>query len=193
MQKEISFIAVLFCLSWAVWAHADAVYLNDGKRIEGTILQESKYFVKIEVKGVPMTYYINEIKNIERSQLSQPQAQVASQSQQIPDETRQLIRRFLEINGVREGISRRLQEAIDKDAPENREKLRQLLSADEIVDRLVPIYANHYTVDEINQLIQFYSSPLGHKQLELAPAIMEETVQQSLKYFQDKLPPPVKK
>lgn len=41
-------------------------------------------------------------------------------------------------------------------------------------DELVSIYASHYSESEIQQLLQFYSSPVGRKTLAEAPKIARE-------------------
>ena len=46
---------------------------------------------------------------------------------------------------------------------------------EELVDLIVPIYAKHYTTEDINGLIAFYQTPLGQKMLTSLPAIMQES------------------
>ena len=188
MRRTFFLVAVLCCSNWGATIDADTLHLTDGKKVEGKILEEGRYSVKIEVKGLPMTYYFNEIQDITRDQPPDMAPEEADDAQ-VPEETRQLILRLFDVNGVREGIAQRLEETISKNPPEDQEFLRQRLFANEIVDRLVPVYAKYYTVEEINQMLEFYSSQVGQKQIELLPVIMEETVQVSLQYFQDKLPP----
>jgi hypothetical protein len=43
----------------------------------------------------------------------------------------------------------------------------ELFSFDSYISDLTEIYAKHYTLDEIIQLINFYSSPLGKKNLQI--------------------------
>ena len=42
----------------------------------------------------------------------------------------------------------------------------------EIMKQAPPIYARHFTLDEINQLIAFYKSPVGIKAMKELPAVM---------------------
>lgn len=46
-----------------------------------------------------------------------------------------------------------------------------------LIMEIVPIYARHFTPDEIKGLIAFYSTPLGKKSIEAMPAIMDECLQ----------------
>jgi len=45
---------------------------------------------------------------------------------------------------------------------------------DGLVKVLIPIYARHYSTDEINSLIEFYQTPLGQKMMSAAPQIALE-------------------
>jgi hypothetical protein len=46
---------------------------------------------------------------------------------------------------------------------------------EEMEDLFVPIYADHFTEEEIDEWIAFYQSPLGRKISELQPTLIEET------------------
>ena len=43
------------------------------------------------------------------------------------------------------------------------DKYRQLISIDELQNRLVQVYDKHYTSDELNDLLKFYDSPFRKK------------------------------
>ncbi|MCC2954541.1 DUF2059 domain-containing protein [Massilia sp. IC2-477] len=45
---------------------------------------------------------------------------------------------------------------------------------DEMLNEMVPLYANNYTVDEIKQLTTFYKSPVGRKMMTLTPKLSAE-------------------
>jgi hypothetical protein len=44
-----------------------------------------------------------------------------------------------------------------------------------LIDSLVPIYASRFTQTELNELVKFYSSPIGRRLTELQPVMMEES------------------
>src|SRR5215831_6951697 len=48
------------------------------------------------------------------------------------------------------------------------------VKAEELVDRIVPIYAEHFTTDDVNALIQFYKTPIGRKLVAETPGLMRE-------------------
>ena len=52
---------------------------------------------------------------------------------------------------------------------------------DELIDEIVPLYARHFTVAEINQLSAFYKTPVGQKMIATMPAVMNEAMQISQK------------
>jgi len=49
-------------------------------------------------------------------------------------------------------------------------------SMDDLVEMLIPIYQNHFTLEDIQQLIVFYKSPIGKKYSENAPLVMKESM-----------------
>lgn len=49
--------------------------------------------------------------------------------------------------------------------------------SNEFIGRLVPVYQKHFTADEVDGMVKFYSSPLGQKVLTEMPAAMAEATQ----------------
>ena len=45
---------------------------------------------------------------------------------------------------------------------------------DAMIDEMVPLYANNYTVAEIKELAAFYQSPVGRKMMSLSPKLAAE-------------------
>lgn len=56
-------------------------------------------------------------------------------------------------------------------------EFRKEVSADELTERLLPIYDRHLSPAEVKELIRFYESPLGKKVLAAMPAITSESMQ----------------
>jgi uncharacterized protein len=46
----------------------------------------------------------------------------------------------------------------------------------ELIEKLVPVYANHFTHEEVKALLAFYRSPLGMKTLKELPLIANESL-----------------
>ena len=49
--------------------------------------------------------------------------------------------------------------------------------ADEMIEQLLPLYADTYTLEEIRQLTAFYASPLGRKMQAGAPMLMKRSAE----------------
>ncbi len=47
---------------------------------------------------------------------------------------------------------------------------------EDLVDMEVPIYASHFTLTEINQIIAFYSTPTGKKVIQEMPSVLQESM-----------------
>jgi uncharacterized protein len=50
---------------------------------------------------------------------------------------------------------------------------------DDMLDAMEPVYEKHFTKGDIDALIAFYSTPVGHKMLVELPAITQEAMQAS--------------
>jgi uncharacterized protein len=46
-----------------------------------------------------------------------------------------------------------------------------------MVNDLAAVYANNFTVDELNKLLAFYQQPVGQKLLQQSPAITQQAIQ----------------
>jgi uncharacterized protein len=44
----------------------------------------------------------------------------------------------------------------------------------ELTDQIAPVYARHFTADELRTLVAFYRQPLGQKLLEKMPVLLQE-------------------
>ncbi|TWI65275.1 hypothetical protein IP91_02682 [Pseudoduganella lurida] len=49
--------------------------------------------------------------------------------------------------------------------------------ADEMMGEMVPLYARHFTADEMKELATFYRSPVGRKSLQVMPQLLGEGMQ----------------
>lgn len=69
----------------------------------------------------------------------------------------------------------------EKALPRMNAAVHELLSdttlVDQMVDEMVPLYADTYTVDEIRQLSAFYQSPLGQKMMANMPKLMARSME----------------
>ena len=51
------------------------------------------------------------------------------------------------------------------------------VNVQDLIDLIIPIYEKYYTEEDIDQLIQFYNSPIGKKSVEMMPFITQESMQ----------------
>ncbi len=96
-------------------------------------------------------------------------------------------------------MSRQFEAAAADLPPEGREALEAVrkdsmkwlfdnLSWDQMRDMYIDIYSQVFTEDEINELVQFYESPLGRKMLKKMPELMRLTLEKSQAIVQKKMP-----
>ncbi len=103
----------------------------------------------------------------------------------VAPETKELVRRLLEANGARESLIGIFEDIIKRAPTESQKELRNLLKPDAIIDNIVPIYAKYFTDQELKELIVFYKSPVGAKNLALTPQLMTEVMEASAQYFEN--------
>ncbi len=116
------------------------------------------------------------------------QLSYAQPAPQVPENKQELIMRFIEANGTREGMIKILNQLIQEAPAAEQEQLKSLLKVDDIIKELVPIYDRYYTEDDLKELVTFYKGPTGQKAISVTPKIMQEATQVMVKYFQEKIP-----
>jgi len=68
------------------------------------------------------------------------------------------------------------------------EWLSGFLAWEQMKDTYVDIYVEVFTEDELNELIEFYQSPLGQKLLKKMPELLQKTMQKTQAILQEKMP-----
>ncbi|WP_338771582.1 DUF2059 domain-containing protein [Massilia sp. METH4] len=70
---------------------------------------------------------------------------------------------------------------VDKMVPQAVAAITKVLEdpklTDEMMAEVVPLYARHFTADEMKQLAAFYRTPVGRKSLQAMPKLMGEAMQ----------------
>lgn len=64
MNKKIIFLLLMF-LFLPVYVFAETIVLKSGKTIEGKLLEKTDKAIKIDISGIPITYYYEEIESID--------------------------------------------------------------------------------------------------------------------------------
>lgn len=72
MSKKLSGILVIMLFSIYPSVFAETVSLKSGKTIEGKILEKTDKAIKIDISGIPITYYFEEIESIDGEKLALP-------------------------------------------------------------------------------------------------------------------------
>jgi hypothetical protein len=216
-------------------ASAVSVNLTNGNVVQGDIIKQDSKGLQISVDGVTMTYYADEIKDIDGKPFAAEQKEpaggaAASAAQQtsapegivlpetaanpvahpvgepvpvpearlsapvagtIDQDKKVLILKFIDVFGTRQALTNNFElmlKQIQKEKPDEAQKIRQRVKVDEIIERLLPIYDRNFTSDDLKAFIAFYGSAEGQKLISTIPELMKESVQESVKYMQEKFP-----
>jgi hypothetical protein len=207
-------------------ARAATVDLTDGRVVQGDIVKQDDKSLQINVDGVAMTYYSDEIKDIDGKPFAAPPAAAPAAPADVPvaqpavmpaseanvpanpvdnapatpaapvtgtidPEKRALILQFIDVFGTRQALINNFElmlQQIEKEKPDEAQKIRQRVKVDEIIEHLLPIYDRNFTSDDLKAFIAFYGSPEGKKLTGTIPELMKESVQESVKYMEEKFP-----
>ena len=200
-------------------ASAATVNLINGSVVQGDIVKQNSKSLQISVDGVPMTYYSDEIKDIDGKPFAAGQKEPALQPETVaqPETTAQheigplpvsapapvpeagttdqdkkaLILKFIDVFGTRQSLTNNFElmlKQIEKAKPDEAQKIRQRVKVDEIIERLLPIYDRHFTSEDLKVFIAFYGSAEGQKLIGTIPDLMKESVQESVKYMEERFP-----
>jgi hypothetical protein len=192
---------LVVCVSLGSWAYADQIYLKSGRIVQGTIVEQTSDQIKIDIDGFVLSYYLDEVDKIEKDGDSSFSADVSKDFGSTEDlgvrETlrdpadlanqRQLVLRYMEVTGVKGQMNKSFNETIQQPPEADRRRLRQILTVEDVLEELVPVYAQYFSEQDLEELIRFYQSSLGQKVLLTAPLILQESAEKSLEYFQGKI------
>jgi|JI10StandDraft_1071094.scaffolds.fasta_scaffold00359_3 N-glycosylase/DNA lyase len=100
------------------------------------------------------------------------------------DSKEEKIKELLELTGsgkiglqVFENIVNDFQKSFKSVPEEFWVKFKAEAKAEDFVNMIMPVYAKYYTETEINQLLEFYKSPIGKKVISTMPQLMQESMQ----------------
>ena len=86
---------------------------------------------------------------------------------------------------VRSAMSRTLpDERLQKFMVDFDRKFHARLPSSQVTDRVVPIYAQYFSMEDIQGLIQFYESPLGQRVVKTLPEVVQESQTAGIKLEQ---------
>jgi len=202
-------LSVVACLlaAWPLSANAETIILKNGEMVFAKIIEKDAQKIKAEVNGLAMTYYLDDIKTIEGMEaaefmtptviqpksMPQPQPAASAAPAQPSSEIsgmskKELILKFIDAFGTRASLTTNFADLMKKAPAKQAEEMKKAVNVDELIEELVPLYDKHFTEQELEAYIKFYSSPAGQKLLVTIPTLMTESVGTSLKYFKTKIP-----
>jgi uncharacterized protein len=77
---------------------------------------------------------------------------------------------------VKNAMSRKLTgDRLDKFMTDFNQKLNTRAPSNEVADAQVPIYAQHFSLEELQGMIQFYESPVGQEMVKTLPEVLQES------------------
>ncbi len=191
MKTVITFLSLIF-LSSTVFA--ETIHFKDGKTVNAKILQKGSSEVKVDLNGMTMTYYVDEIQDIDGQAIdaAAPKAPEETTSvSQAPQEKKALILKFIDVFGTRKAMTLNFEtmiNALSKEKPEDAKKIKEGFKVDEVIDRLVPLYDKHFTSEDLKVYIDFYSSERGQRLISSIGSIMRESVDVGASYLKEKFP-----
>ena len=192
-MKENIILALFLTVVLPATVCADAIFLKNGKVIEGKIISEKKYSVKIEVNDFPYTYYLDEIERIEKDGVGPAPVKAGTPMRNrtasaiVADLGRDLTIRLLEANGTRARLTGIFNQAIATAPARIQPQLRKIMVADYIIERMIPIYTREFNPKELKDLVTFYTSSAGKKYHEKSPELMKLMMEETVKYFNEKV------
>jgi len=93
------------------------------------------------------------------------------------------VRKLLDLSGagkmgvqVMEQMTKAFRTQLPNVPPEFWDEMAKEMNAGEMINLVAPIYAKHFSHDEIKQLIAFYESPIGRRLVAEQPGIAAESM-----------------
>ena len=131
----------------------------------------------------------------------QPGAAASAPAEKLDPAKEQAIRHLLDLteiskmgDNISQAISHQVQEAVGRGLAEDQvpkfmETFNGRFTAAappaKVTDAIVPIYAKHFTMEDIQGLIKFYESPLGTKLVKEMPQVVQESQAAGVQMNQD--------
>lgn len=121
----------------------------------------------------------------------QPPAK-AQQNDSIAPEKKEAILELLEVTGAKQNLevmASAMRENLKTQIPDITEPILQevnnALNYDSLAYIIIPIYAKHWSTQDLKDMVAFYRSPLGQRMLKEMPAILKESMAASMQRGKD--------
>lgn len=95
--------------------------------------------------------------------------------------------------GIRALLLKDLPASVDREKVAKRfqEELQKRIASGQVLDVVIPIYAKHFTREEIKSFLAFYESPAGKRYAEEAPSLVSEINNAAAPYWMDTVLPEI--
>ena len=188
-------VALIFSLSHL--SFAETIVFKSGKTVEADIIEKRDEYIKIDIAGIPLMYYFDEIETIDGVS-PDPQDFLSSYIEEESDfsQENEDVKKLLQMTGalkIGQQISEFLvaqmteviknvrpdidQEILDVVAYEIKITIEESMNAKGgYVELAVKLHRKYYTHDETKRLIKFYQSELGKKVIKTMPIFLKESM-----------------
>jgi TonB family protein len=95
--------------------------------------------------------------------------------------------------GIRAQLFKDLPASVDREKVVNRfqDELQKRIASGQVLDAVIPIYAKHFTHEEIKSFLAFYESPAGRRYAQEASSLMWEVNDAGAPYWMDTVLPEI--
>jgi hypothetical protein len=197
MRSFFLYTCVFILLAGPAWA--DRVILKNGEALEGDIISENEASITIKTTdGAERTLFRFQFDSVEKESDSvieaitpdspPPELPAADdvQAEELTSfEKDILVKQIVEKTGIRFQIERVIQRMLDRSPQQAHDQIRAMFNVDDILEAVAPVYTRYYTIEELQELLDFYNSPLGQKFTEVGPQISSEAMKATLEHFQN--------
>ena len=98
-------------------------------------------------------------------------------------ETKAVVTELLEVAGARrtmETVMSTMLDNLKKQSPQLPddyfEEIRKGFSYDSLLPALIPVYARHWSLEDLKGMVAFYKTPLGQRMVQETPKVMQESM-----------------
>jgi hypothetical protein len=178
---------------------AETITFKDGRKLTGSITQQDLKKIVMDVKGIPMTIFLDEIKDIDGIAVALPDSPKPGEqakstlvlNSNVTADKRALILKFIDVFGTRKAMEQNfntMQNDLLIQNPQMAQKLRERFKIEDVIERLIPLYDKYFTSEELKAYIDFYSSEKGQKLISSIGLIMQDSVNVTMGYMKEKFP-----
>jgi uncharacterized protein len=200
-MRKIFFVLLAICFATSV--QAATVHLKNGATVTGDIIERTAESVRVNVDGIKVTYYNDEIGSIDEGAAAVtadvPVADVpliertpiepVSSASLEGMKKKDLILKFIIVFGTRDTMRANFEQMAASLPPEKGQAFRKAFNVDTVINLLIPVYDKYFSESDLKAYIEFYSSPAGMNLNKSLNLVMSESVDATMKYFELNMPP----